>query len=89
MKALDPLDQFESSAACSAAIMALELAALLSPLAGDTSLHRDDDVVNSNIVTAIPMATTYLYCSLVVWLTIRGAETTVAIVCGRREGRRR
>ena len=89
MKALDPLDQFESSAAHSAAIMALELAALSLPLAGDTSLHRDDNVVNSNIVTAIPMATTYLYCSLVVWLTIRGAKTTVAIVCGRREGRRR
>ena len=45
MKALDPLDQFESSAAHSAAIKAFELAASLLPLAGDTSLHRDDDVV--------------------------------------------
>ena len=45
MKALDPLDQFESSAAHSAAIKAFELAALSSPLAGDASLHRDDDVV--------------------------------------------
>ena len=45
MKALDPLDQFESSAAHSAAIKTFELAALLSPLAGDASLHRDDDVV--------------------------------------------
>ena len=45
MKALDPLDQFESSAAHSAAIKTFELAALLSSLAGDASLHRDDDVV--------------------------------------------
>ena len=45
MKALDPLDQFESSAAHSAAIMAFELAALSSPLAGDVSLHRDNDDV--------------------------------------------
>ena len=45
MKALDPLDQFKSSTACSPTIMALELAALLSPLAGDASLHRDDDMV--------------------------------------------
>jgi hypothetical protein len=45
MKALDPLDQFGSAAAHSAAIMALELATLSSPLAGDASLHRDNDVV--------------------------------------------
>ena len=38
MKALDPLDQFESSAAHSAAIKAFELA-------GDASLHCDDNVV--------------------------------------------
>jgi hypothetical protein len=45
LKALDPLDQFGSAAAHSAAIMALELATLSSPLAGDASLHRDNDVV--------------------------------------------
>ena len=45
IEALDPLDQFESSAAHSAAIMAFELAALLSPWARDASLHGDDDVV--------------------------------------------
>ena len=45
MKALDPFDQFESSAAHSVAIKAFELAALLSPLAGDANLHRDDNVV--------------------------------------------
>ena len=45
MKALDPLDQFESSAAHSAAIMAFELAALSSPWARDASLHGGDDVV--------------------------------------------
>ena len=45
MKALDPVDQFESSVAHSVAIVAFDLAALLSPLAGDASLHRDDDVV--------------------------------------------
>ena len=45
IEALDPLDQFESSAAHSAAIVAFELAALLSPWARDASLHGDDDVV--------------------------------------------
>ena len=45
IKALDPLDQFESSAAHSAAIMAFKLAALLVPWARDVSLHGDDDVV--------------------------------------------
>ena len=45
MKALDPLDKFESSAAHSAAIMALELATLSSLLAGDASLHCDENVV--------------------------------------------
>ena len=37
-KALDPLDQFKSSAAHSPAIKAFELVASLSPLAGDASL---------------------------------------------------
>ena len=45
MKDLNTLDQFESSAAHFAAIKAFELAALSLPLAGDASLHRDDDVV--------------------------------------------
>ena len=45
LKALDPLDQFESSAAHSAAIMAFKLAALLLSWAGDASLHGDGDVV--------------------------------------------
>ena len=45
IEALDPCDQFESSAAHSAAIMAVELAAMLSPSAGEASLHGDDDVV--------------------------------------------
>ena len=45
IEALDPVDQFESLAAQSAAIMAFELAALSSPLAGDASLHGDNDVV--------------------------------------------
>ena len=43
--ALDTLDQLESSAAHSAAIMAFELAALSPPWAREASLHRDNDVV--------------------------------------------
>ena len=45
IKALDPLDQFESSAEHSAAIMAFELAALVLPWARNASLYGDDDVV--------------------------------------------
>ena len=45
IEGLDPLDQFESSAAHSAAIMAFKLVALPLPLAGDASLDGDDDVV--------------------------------------------
>ena len=67
--------------------MALELATLLSPLAGDASLHCDNDVVNWIIVTASLMATTYHYYRLVVWLTIRGVETIVAIIYDQRDGR--
>ena len=89
IEALNPIDQFKSSAAHSAAIMAFELAALPLPSAGDASLHGDDDVVKQTIVTAIPMATTYRSYSLVTILDIRGVETTVAIVHGRRAGRRR
>ena len=59
MKALEPLDQFESSAAHSAAIIAFVLTALLSPSAGDASLYGDNDVANLTIVTAMLMVTTY------------------------------
>ena len=59
MKALDPLDQFESSAAHSMAIVAFVLTALLSPLAGDASLDGDDDEVKYTIITVILMVTTY------------------------------
>ena len=45
MKALDPVDQFESSVAHSVAIVAFDLAALLSPLAGDASLYGNNNVV--------------------------------------------
>ena len=45
IKALDPLDQFESLAAHLAAIIAFELAALSLPSAGDGSLHGGDNVV--------------------------------------------
>ena len=44
IKALDPSDQFQGSTAYSAAIIAFEFAALLSPWAGDASLHRDDNI---------------------------------------------
>ena len=44
IEAIDPFDQFESLVAHLVAIVAFELAALLSPLAGDASLHGDDDV---------------------------------------------
>ena len=45
IEALDPCDQFKSLTVHLAAIMAVELAALLSPSAGEASLHSDDDVV--------------------------------------------
>ena len=45
IKALNPCKQFESLAAHLAAIMAVELAALSLSLAGNASLHGDDDVV--------------------------------------------
>ena len=89
LKALDPLDQFESSTAHSAAIMAFELAALPSLSAGDASLHGDNDVVKYTIVTAISMATTCRSYRLATILDIRGFETTVVILHGRRAGRRR
>ena len=89
MKALDPLDQFESSAAHLAAIVAFVLAALLSPLAGDASLDGDDDGVKKSIILAIPMATSYRPYSLVTLVDIRSFEMTVAIVYGQRAGRRR
>ena len=89
IKALDPADQFESSAAHSAAIVAFDLAALSLPSAGDTSLHSDDDVIKYTIVTAISMATSYRPSSLVTIVDIRGVETTVPVVYGRRACRRR
>ena len=42
---LNPFDQFESSAAHSAAIMVFILTALSSTWAGNASLHREDSVV--------------------------------------------
>ena len=45
IETLDYVDQFESSAAHSTAIMAFKLVALSLPLAGDASLHGDDNVV--------------------------------------------
>ena len=45
IEALDPLDQLESLAAHSAAIMAFEVTALWLILAGDTSLDGDKVVV--------------------------------------------
>ena len=45
IKALDPFDQFESSAAHLAAIIDVELVTLLSPLAGIVSLYGDNDVL--------------------------------------------
>ena len=63
IKALGPLDQFKSSGAHSSAILAIESAALLSPLTGDDSLHGGNDVVKQTIVTVVLMATTYRYYS--------------------------
>ena len=45
IKAFDPCDWFESLAANLAATVAVELTAVLSPLAGDASLHGNDKVV--------------------------------------------
>ena len=45
MKVLDPSNQFKSLAAHLAAIVAFNLAALLSPWAGDASLNDDNNVV--------------------------------------------
>ena len=93
IEALDHFEQFESSVAHSAAIMAFELAALPSSLTGDVSLHYDNNVVKQIIITVISMATMYVYTcrhdKLVVWLNTRGVETTVAIVHGQLAGRRR
>ena len=86
IKALDPPDQFKSSAAHSAAIVAFVLVALSSPLAGDDSLDGDDDRVKKSIILAISMATSYRPYSLVTIVDIRSVETTVAIVYGRRAG---
>ena len=88
IEALEPHDQFKSSAAHSAAIVAFVLVALSSPLAGDDSLDGDDDRVKKSIVLAIPMATCYRPYSVVTFVDIRGVETTVALVYGRRAGRR-
>ena len=44
VEALAPFDQFEGPVAHSMAIMAFELAVLLSLWAGNASLHHDDDV---------------------------------------------
>ena len=89
IEALDPPDQFERSAAHSAAIVAFVLAALLPPSAGDASLDGDDDGVKKSIILAIPMATSYRPYSLVTLVNIRSVKTTVAIVYGRRAGRHR
>ena len=59
IEALDPLDQFKSSAAHPAAIMAFELVTLSLSSADNASLYDDDDVVKWTIVTAISMATIY------------------------------
>ena len=59
VKALDPCETSKSSAAHSAIIMAVELAALLLPSACDASLHGDNDVVKWTIVTVVLTATTY------------------------------
>ena len=45
IKVLNHLDKCKISAAHLAAIIALKLAALLSPLAGNTSLHRGNNLV--------------------------------------------
>ena len=60
IEALNPFDQFESSAAHSATIMTFKLTALLSWWAGASSLHRDGNVAKYAIVTANPMMRKYL-----------------------------
>ena len=57
IEALDPCDQFESSAAHSTAIVAFKLALRLSP--HDASRHGHNNVVKYIIVPAVLMATTY------------------------------
>ena len=88
IEALDPPGLFKRSAAHSAAIVAFVLAALLPPLAGNAGLDGDDNGVKKSIILAIPMATSYRPSSLVTIVAIRGVETTVAIVYGRRAGHR-
>ena len=89
IEALNPPDQFKSSAAHSADIVAFVLVALSSPSAGDASLNGDDDGVKKSIILAIPMATSYRPSSLVTIIAIRGVKTTVAIVYGQRAGHHR
>ena len=89
IKALDSADQFKSSAAHSAAIVAFDLATLLSPSTGDASLHGDDNVIKYTIATTIFMTTSYRPSSLVITVDIRGIKTTVTVVYRRRACRRR
>ena len=86
IEALDPPDQFKSSATHSAAIVAFVLIALSSPSADDASLNGNNDGVKKSIILAIPMATSYRPYSLVTLVDIRSVKMTVAIY-GRRAGR--
>ena len=45
IEALEPVDWFESLTVYSAAVMVFELATLLSPWAGESTLHNDNNVV--------------------------------------------
>ena len=80
IEALNLFDQFKSSAAHSAAIVAFDLATLLSPSTGDASLHGDDNVIKYTIATTIFMTTSYRPSSLVIIVDIRGVKTTVTAV---------
>ena len=94
IEALVSLDQFESSAALLAAIMAFELVVLLLSLAGDARPNFDKDVVKYTMYPNGHSNGHYLSSySLVVLLDIRDVKITIAIVyCyitrpGRRHGR--
>ena len=83
-----PPDQFESSAAHLAAIVAFRFGRFLVAIGWQRQLHGNKKVTKYTIVTTIPMATTYCPCSLVTVVDIRGAKTIVTIVHGRCAGRR-
>ena len=87
IKALDPFDQFKSSAAHLVVIMAFELVALLLPSAGNACFHGDEDeVVKLTIMSAIPMVTTYRSYSVVTIIDIRSDIMTMAILHDQHPG---